>query len=134
MMEFNTTVPRDALAVDAAVAAVAEFLREAGVAEQDQFQAGVCLAEALNNVVEHGSAEASRAPMALVCRLEPDWIRFEIVDPAGGPYTLPDPDAVDGLSEGGRGWLIIRGWMQQVELRQESVGTRLLLGMRRSDK
>ncbi len=84
----------------------------------------LCLAEALNNIVEHAYAGAEGKPIYADVRFEPNRYEVLLID-EGKP--MPGGEAPDGsaepfdtadfenLPEGGFGWMLIRSQMDNVE-------------------
>ena len=83
----------------------------------------LCLAEALNNIVEHAYDGANGKPIFADVKFSTDRLEVVLVDegkpmPAGhaptGDYD-PDLDDLDSLPEGGFGWMLIRSQMDEVD-------------------
>ncbi|MEM9061445.1 MAG: ATP-binding protein [Pseudomonadota bacterium] len=83
----------------------------------------LCLAEALNNIVEHAYEGAEGRPIFADVRLKSDRYEVMLID-EGKPMPggkLPDgscefdSDELDELPEGGFGWMLIRSQMDTVE-------------------
>ncbi|MGB3314090.1 MAG: ATP-binding protein [Albidovulum sp.] len=99
---------------DALRRAVARFARQITIEDAGTLE--LTLAEALNNVVEHGYARLEPGPVDLRIVKSDEALECRIVD-AGVPMpglTLPDipmqeiPDEIEALPEGGWGWALIR--------------------------
>ena len=95
----------------------------AGVAMEDANRLEIALAEALNNVVEHGFAGLDPGIVRLDLQSVPTSIRVEIAD-GGHPYPnnrLPEPKRHDltcelaDLPEGGFGWTLIHDLVSKIE-------------------
>lgn len=83
----------------------------------------LCLAEALNNIVEHAYEGAEGKPIFADVRFKPDCYEVMLID-EGKPMpggTLPsgaldfEMDDLDALPEGGFGWMLIHTQMDTVE-------------------
>ena len=83
----------------------------------------LCLAEALNNIVEHAYDGVPDRSIHAKIRLEPSRFQIVLID-EGKPMPggmLPDgtspfeDDTSDPLPEGGFGWLLIRSQMDGVD-------------------
>ena len=83
----------------------------------------LCLAEALNNIVEHAYDGANGKPIFADVKFKPDSLEVLLIDegkpmPAGqaptGDYD-PDLDDFENLPEGGFGWMLIRTQMDTVD-------------------
>jgi anti-sigma regulatory factor (Ser/Thr protein kinase) len=65
---------------------------------------------------------------------DPDYLVLEVVDQGGSfaPDLLPDPREADHLlDDHGRGWLIIRHLMDEVQVISDEMGTRLIMKKKR---
>jgi len=109
----------------AALLAVRDSLRRAGLAEDDLSSAELILAEALNNIVEHAYA-SSEGLVDLNIELRRDGLFCVIRDhgkamPNGRAPDPPLPriNPPCELPEGGFGWHIIRSLTTQLGYRQE---------------
>ncbi len=109
------------------VDALREWLGANGVAEGLGFEFAVCVAEALNNVEEHGYGEESPGEIVIDCRLQIDAIECEIIDHAVPVTEMPSADLSPGDVENGRGWFILKSWMDRVEYVPAVQGNRLRL-------
>lgn len=83
----------------------------------------LCIAEALNNIVEHAYEGAEGKPIFADVRLKPDSYEVMLID-EGKPMPggkLPsgtldfDLEDLDELPEGGFGWMLIHTQMDAVE-------------------
>lgn len=83
----------------------------------------LCIAEALNNIVEHAYEGAEGKPIFADVRFKPDSYEVMLID-EGKPMPggkLPsgaldfDLDDLDELPEGGFGWMLIHTQMDAVE-------------------
>lgn len=93
----------------------------------------IALAEALNNVVEHGYGADTLGAVAVCLRARPSELAVEITDwgkaypdhviPSGAP---PDPAK---LEEGGYGWYLIRTLMTTVTYERRRHANHLTLSL-----
>lgn len=104
-----------------------EWLGANGVAEGLGFEFAVCVAEALNNVEEHGYGEDTPGEVVVECRIQIDAIECEIIDHAVSVTEMPHADLSPGDVENGRGWFILKSWMDRVEYVPAVRGNRLRL-------
>lgn len=121
--KFEISVQSGELAVRAALE---QLMKELVPLKLDIEEAGtieLVLAEALNNVVEHGYPETHEAgPIDIACQHHSDGLHFEICDaglpmpdgktPIGNSADLnvPMPD----MPEGGFGWFLIKNLAKDV--------------------
>lgn len=102
-----------------ALAQLMRHLQRHAVGEDDRGKIQLVLAEALNNIVEHGYADGREGPIGLQCTLSRQGLHITVTDhgmevpprvlfpepatdPRGFPGLLPD-----NLPEGGWGWFLI---------------------------
>jgi serine/threonine-protein kinase RsbW len=114
-------------------------LRAAGVAESDNYDVELVLAEVLNNVFEHAYHDRPDGWIELHVRVTPREIEMHLIDeghampnlrlPTG---TLPDAAvSLDQLPEGGFGWHLIRSLTDRLSYRRVVVENRLEMTLRR---
>jgi len=104
------------------VAKLVGFLKDQGVQEQtflDEFQ--LAAAEALNNAIEHGCADAEKQFIHTALRIKEHEVELQIGDPSSfggwtGEATLPE----DPLAEGGRGRFLIEQMTSSTEHRLDN--------------
>ena len=110
---------------DALRRAVARFARQITVEDAGTLE--LTLAEALNNVVEHGYASREPGPIDLLVSKGRDYLECRIVD-AGVPMpglSLPSPAIrpparrMEAMPEGGWGWALIRALTTDLDYRRE---------------
>ena len=83
----------------------------------------LCVAEALNNVVEHAYSGQDGKPIFAEVSVQPEKFEVLIIDegkpmPRGGPPEAAmdfDLDDLENLPEGGFGWMLIREQMDVVD-------------------
>lgn len=114
-------------------------LRAAGVAESDNYDVELVLAEVLNNVFEHAYHDRPDGWIELHVRVTPREIEMHLIDeghampnlrlPTG---TLPDAAvSLDQLPEGGFGWHLIRSLTDRLSYRRVVAENRLEMTLRR---
>ena len=104
-----------------------EWLGAQEVENDLAFQFCVCIAEALNNIEEHGYGEANPGPVALNCRVSSDAVECEIHDQAP-PATVPESlEIAPGDAENSRGWFILQSWMDKLVYAPAITGNHLRL-------
>jgi anti-sigma regulatory factor (Ser/Thr protein kinase) len=75
----------------------------------------VLVAEALNNIVEHGMACCSAGTVQIRCGIVDSDFEINILD-RGTPYDrLPSDSFPGSRAEHGRGWPIIINWADSME-------------------
>src|SRR6185437_8029537 len=104
--------------------AVAAILREMDIADLDCLHVQLAVAEAINNVIEHGYGEQAEGRIEVSALSEDDKLRIEITDdaaPAPLEYLeellkkpLPEPSDTTPLLSSGRGLPIMRSTMDSV--------------------
>jgi anti-sigma regulatory factor (Ser/Thr protein kinase) len=96
---------------------IASACAKAGLDPLRCYQATTCAVEAINNAIAHAYREHS-GYIAVRWRCSDDTVVIEIADQGVGMETPPDAEPSDPRAERGRGWLIIREWMDEVAYEQ----------------
>lgn len=101
---------------------VEKTCQQAGMDKIGAFQVKTCVVEAMNNCIKH-SYEGSQGNVSLCVWQQDGHIHVQISD-EGKPLdlsTLPPQgsDAPDPSSEGGRGLMIMRAWMDTLAITRE---------------
>lgn len=119
-------------AMDDAREQIMEFVREHVTDQQMELDILVALQEALANAVVHGCRGGSSQPVRCTVCVDPGEISITVHDPGPGFDTAavanPEPTAPN-LSAHGRGILLMRGLMDEVEFRHG--GSEVVLRKRR---
>lgn len=110
-----------------------DLLKSQAIAICDIETAELVLAEVLNNVVEHACANLADGRISLEVRRFDTRLRCRIQDngrpmPGGNPPDgcPPQPGGpVEGLPEGGFGWMLIRGLARNLLYRRTNAGNTL---------
>ncbi len=76
------------------------------------FQFSVCVTEALNNILEHSEAQIERVHLDIT--IEPSRLSVVIKQKAQA-FTPPHNDFTNILAISGRGWSIMREWLDTIE-------------------
>jgi len=89
--------------------------RDHGMDEMASYQVQTAVTEAINNAIIHAYANQPDQPVTIDWILQDHEICIEVTDQGKPmeqmpPYVQPAPDA-----ESGRGWWIIRQWMDSAE-------------------
>jgi serine/threonine-protein kinase RsbW len=121
-------LPADARLLPMTRRAMAEYLDEAGLTENERADLVLALDEACANVIRHAFPNAT-GRFRLRAEVVPTWVDMEVEDDgvgfdASAPRRAPDP-----YDTSGRGLRIIRELMTSVELVSptESGGTRVVM-------
>ena len=101
----------------------------------------LCVAEALNNVVEHAYSGENGKPIFAEVKVSDDRFEVLIIDegkpmPKGGPPDAKldfDLDDLENLPEGGFGWMLIRDQMDIVDYERREGHNVLRLEKRRDN-
>ena len=109
------TLPGNPTEVRQALTAVRRALIASGIGNDGLVNTEIVLAEVLNNIVEHACSDGA-AEICLEIALVSGGLEITVIDGGGempgGQLPLAGvlvrPDSLDGLPEGGFGWLLIR--------------------------
>jgi serine/threonine-protein kinase RsbW len=104
-------------AVDAAAAAVGEFVNRLGIDEQARFGIDMAVREAVTNAVIHGNRQDESKAVELTLKSSPDAVQISVHDQGHGfnPTEVPDPtEAENILKTSGRGIFFMRTFMDEV--------------------
>ncbi|MFN0170224.1 MAG: ATP-binding protein [Bryobacteraceae bacterium] len=107
---------------------------DAGFLPDDQQRIGLAVHESVLNAVSHGNQFSAEKKVHLVIRNEETKLVVEVEDEGDGfaPDEVPDPCDEGNLERGsGRGLLIIREYMDQLEVgRRSPWGARVRMAKR----
>ena len=112
------TFPTRIETVDAAAAAVAEFIKRAGISEEAAFGIDMAVREAVTNAVLHGNKQDESKTVELTLKSSPDAVEIIVVDrgPGFNPKEVPDPTKEENiLKASGRGIFFMRSFMDEVD-------------------
>jgi serine/threonine-protein kinase RsbW len=112
------SLPSRIEAVDAAAAAVAEFISRSGISEEDAFRIDMAVREAVTNAVLHGNRQEESKAVELTLKSSPDAIEISVHDQGQGfnPEEVPDPTKEENLlKSSGRGIFFMRNFMDECD-------------------
>lgn len=121
MTTIETTelsLPSRIEAVDAAAAAVTEFISRSGISEEVAFRIDMAVREAVTNAVLHGNRQEESKAVQLTLKSSPDAIEISVHDQGEGfnPEEVPDPTKDENLlKSSGRGIFFMRNFMDEVD-------------------
>lgn len=117
--------------------AIAAILREMDVANLDCLHVQLAVAEAINNVIEHGYGERDDGRIEVIAETHGDKLQIEITDDAPPlpldrleellRTPLPEPSEATPLLASGRGIPIMRSTMDSVAFLRPANRNRLIL-------
>lgn len=90
----------------------------------------ISLSEAVNNAIEHGNKHDAEKKVFIKLIEEREGLRIEVMDQGRGfdPEEVKDPtDPENLLAESGRGLLIVRHMMDEVNVEPSAEGTRIVM-------
>ena len=90
------------------------------------YRVQLCIAEALNNVVQHSGQQPGTRHIFLGVYPQRQSIRVEIRD-SGKPYLPPRTAIRKSVDANGRGWMILHQWTDQIRYRRHGRINRLSL-------
>ena len=94
----------------------------------DLFAVEMALEEAITNGIRHGNKEDPEKYVSVECRMDADRFWAQICDEGPGydPDAIPDCTAEENLeAPGGRGLMLIRSYMDRVDLSKSGSCTTL---------
>jgi serine/threonine-protein kinase RsbW len=97
----------------------------AGFGEEDRYRIGIAVREALINAVTYGNQEQRAKKVYLTLDLEAARLVIHILDEGAGfdLSAVPDPTAEENLlKNSGRGLLLIRAFMDEMEVTRGRTG------------
>jgi serine/threonine-protein kinase RsbW len=112
------SLPSRIEAVDAAAAAVTEFISRSGIGEEAAFRIDMAVREAVTNAVLHGNRQEESKAVELTLKSSPDAIEISVHDQGQGfkPEEVPDPTREENLlKSSGRGIFFMRNFMDEVD-------------------
>jgi len=125
---FAITIPSRLEEMHAVHALVGEAVKEYGLSEELAHWLELTISESMINAIQHGNRLDPAKQATLKISSTGDVLEI-IVEDQGKGFTLDtiaDPtDAANLLKPGGRGILIIRSFMDEVDLTQSEDGCRL---------
>jgi len=99
---------------------------QAGISEDDEVDLMISVMEAVNNAIQHGNKEDVSKQVHVKIETEPGMLVCYVRDegPGFNPERVPDPLSPDNLlNPSGRGILMMREFMDQVEFSANEAGT-----------
>jgi serine/threonine-protein kinase RsbW len=117
--------------------AIAAILREMDIADLDCLHVQLAVAEAINNIIEHGYGESSEGRVDIAAATDDGKLRIEITDDARPlpleyleellKKPLAEPSDTGPLLSSGRGIPIMRSTMDSVAFRRAGNRNQLVL-------
>ena len=83
------------------------------MSKQKSFQMEVCIAEALNNIIEHAYSLNPCHKIRIIIKITDSQLRVVLFDTGSG-YILPDTEISNIEEENGRGWFILQNWTDSI--------------------
>lgn len=120
--------------VESAESQVLELAQKCGFSEEDAYQLGYAVREAMVNAVVHGNGYSANKQVRLAVRKVDNHLEIVIEDEGQGfdENVQNDPLAAENLlAQSGRGLMIIRAFVDEVDIiKTQTGGTRV--SMRKS--
>jgi serine/threonine-protein kinase RsbW len=98
-----------------------------GIDEMTAYQVQTAVIEAVNNAILHAYAGESGHPVDIHWTLNEAKLSIEVCDQGVAMAALPPNIAPPPEAESGRGWWIMRQWMDSAEYRSDDAGNRVIL-------
>lgn len=103
------------------------FCAGQGLDEMARFQVQTAATEAINNAILHAYDNNPRHRVTVNCSVESDMLMIEVIDQGRKLQQLPPDIEPPAEAESGRGWWIMRRWMDRVEYSSSEGVNRLRL-------
>ena len=128
------TIPSDPSAIAPVRRSVERVATSVGMDERAAADVGLCVNEALANVMRHAYGGATDRPIAVSCHCQGDELVVTIRDWGNGvnPADLP-PRPYDPLEPGGLGLICLRQMLSDVTYVPQPDGMLLVMKKRRGD-
>ena len=104
-----------------------QWCRQHGMDEMACYQVQTAVTEAINNAILHAYANQPGNTIEVRCTLTSEKLCIEVIDQGIGMQKLPADVEPSADAESGRGWWIMRRWMDGVSYSSEQGVNRLLL-------
>lgn len=91
------------------------------LSEEDSYQVELCIVEAVNNAVEHAYANEAGHEVSVVASFEGGALKLQVLDsgtPMDWESVQKKRENASLLDEGGRGFMIMESYMDQVSYGQ----------------
>jgi serine/threonine-protein kinase RsbW len=125
---FDLSIPSETAQGQAVQERIVGILEQMGYSQKDVFGVKLALEEALVNAIKHGNGMDPNKSVQVSCRVSQEEARITITDEGPGfdPEEVPDPTDDENLEKpGGRGIMLMRAFMSEVEFAQN--GNQVLL-------
>lgn len=124
--ELEISIPSSYDAMEKVAAMIERAGDQAGISEDDEVDLMISVMEAVNNAIQHGNKEDVSKQVHVKIETEPGMLVCYVRDegPGFNPERVPDPLSPDNLlNPSGRGILMMREFMDQVEFSANEAGT-----------
>ncbi len=116
--------------VETAAKAAGELAAQCGFSEEIRFGIDLAVREATVNAIRHGNQFDAAKQVTLSFETTPEQLTIKVRDEGKGldPAIVPDPLAPENVFKGsGRGLLLMRTFMDKVEVANLAPGTEITL-------
>jgi anti-sigma regulatory factor (Ser/Thr protein kinase) len=129
--QLDVTIPSDPSAIGPVRRSVEQVAASAGMDERAAADLGLCVNEALANVMRHAYGGATGRPIAVSCHCQGEELVVTIRDWGNGvnPAELP-PKAYDPLEPGGLGLICLKQMLTDVTYVPQPDGMLLVMKKR----
>ena len=129
-------IPSQVKLIDLVHSATEKMAEVAGFDEDDALNLGLAVREATINAIVHGNGQDPTKKVDVVLRFDQNEFSAAVRDYGGGfdPDATPDPTAgANLLMTSGRGLLLIRAFVDDVEFQRRSAGMEIKMTKRKKD-
>ena len=124
--DLHLSIPSSYDATERVAAMIEQVGGQVGISEDDKVDLMISVMEAVNNAIQHGNQEDETKQVHIRIEAEPGKVVCWVRDEGQGfnPAKVPDPLSPQNLlNPSGRGILMMREFMDNVEFSAEGSGT-----------
>ena len=124
--DLHLSIPSSYDATERVAAMIEQVGGQVGISEDDKVDLMISVMEAVNNAIQHGNQEDETKQVHIRIEAEPGKVVCWVRDEGQGfnPKKVPDPLSPPNLlNPSGRGILMMREFMDNVEFSAEGSGT-----------
>jgi len=94
---------------------ITQFCSQIGLDEMTVYQIETCIVEAVNNAIIHAYSRQPDKIVKILGRIDSNTLIIEVIDKGKTMQQMPANKPVSIEQESGRGWYIMRQWMDEAD-------------------